>query len=73
MWVAGVTKSCQSNILLMYLAQNDLLATAKIALDQDSRHSKKKLLRQHLHNFQFSQLSQEWKKVIRPALYAATA
>jgi hypothetical protein len=56
MWVAVVTKSRRSNILLMYLAQNDLLvwlATAKIALDQDSRHPKKKLLRQHLHNFQF--------------------
>jgi hypothetical protein len=56
MWVAGVTKSRRSNNLLIYLAQNDLLAwlaTAKIALDQDSRHPRKKLLRQHLHNFQF--------------------
>jgi hypothetical protein len=46
MWVAGVTKSRRSNNLLMYLAQNDLLAwlaTAKIALDQDSRHPRKKL------------------------------
>jgi hypothetical protein len=36
MWVAGVTKSRRSNNLLMYLAQNDLLAwlaTAKITLD----------------------------------------
>jgi hypothetical protein len=48
MWVAVVTKSRRSNVLLMYLAQNDLLAwlvSAKIALDQDSRHPKKKLLK----------------------------
>jgi hypothetical protein len=38
MGVTGMTKCRQSNDLLMYLAHNDLLAllaTAKIALDQE--------------------------------------
>jgi hypothetical protein len=50
--VLGVTICHWSNNLLMQLAQNDLLAwlaTAKITLDRDSRHPRKKLLEQNLH------------------------
>jgi hypothetical protein len=56
MWVTWVTICRRSNNLLMYLAQNDLLAwlaTAKIALDLETWHPRKKLLKQHLQDFRF--------------------
>jgi hypothetical protein len=69
LWVTGMTKSHQSNDLLMYLAHNNLLAllvTHKIALARDTIHPGKKLLKQNLHDFRFQWGSQEWEKS-RPA------